>query len=98
MSDLFERIFNAVSDHIYRTGRKPTHIIMSYDLLNEVYRNTRNNLRYIDRDPLSNSIHIGGLKVIPVADNLLDNVPEKFILVSDETSKNFPQHPPLKWE
>lgn len=98
MSNLFDRIYRAKLDYISRMCRHPTHIVMSYDLVNEVYHNMRGELKDISYDPINKIIHIRGLKVIPTEANLLDGDSDKFILLSDEASKNFPQHPPLKWE
>lgn len=98
MNDLLDRVYVAKLDYINRMGRHPTHIIMSYNLADKVYRSMRGKLQHTSYEPLNRTIHIMGLKVIPTELNILDGDSNKFILLSDETSKNFPQHPPLKWK
>lgn len=88
MSNLIDIIYKSIQEYTNKMRREPTHIIMSYSLVNDLYLDPRQ-FKYIRHDNINKVLYVLGLKVIPTTLNILDGDSNKFILVSDETSDNF---------
>lgn len=93
---IIEQIRQTRETYIQTACRKPTHIFVSYKLHSDLLRYAGDNYGFF-HDRFTNKETLLGMVVVPVADPILPEREYKFLLLSDETSKNFPQHPPLSW-
>lgn len=96
IDNIIEQIDQARMNYIQTAYRKPTHILISYKLHSDLFRYAWDNYGFF-HDRFTNKETLLGMVVVPVADPILPEREYKFLLLSDETSKNFPQHPPLSW-
>lgn len=90
INDVIEQIMQARMDYVQIVCRNPTHILISHKLHSDLLRYVWDSHDF-SYNTYTNKATLLGMLVVPVADSILPENEYGFILLSDETSKNFPQ-------